>query len=104
MEDIITSIIFFTSLILIVYILAKYNYLIKKMRIENGNPSTTSKNRYLEIGSIVLFIGIGMGFASYLPLSELPEDTMYLLVNSIIFICGGLGLVAAYFIRKRGGH
>ena len=59
----------------VVFIIAKYAYLIKKAMIEKGlaNEESNSKAKYIDIGCIV--IGLGLGFivsSVFVPETEIP--------------------------------
>lgn len=104
--EIVLATLFFISCVLIIYILARYNYLIKKLAAEKGFDPIRNRGKYgfVEIGCMVLSIGIGLGICSIYTTIELPEDTFYFLVYSTLFICGGLGLFAANFTRRKLGE
>jgi hypothetical protein len=101
LENILMMITVFGSGILVIYILARYNYLVKKALAEKGITPTTLKISYPEIGSIVIGLGLGLAGSSVFTLFELAEDTMDLLVWSVILVGGGLGLFYAQKIRQR---
>ncbi len=102
-ENIILGIGIFGGFVLIVYILARYTYLIKKAMIEKGltGESTGSKYRYLDIGCIVLGVGAGLLISSIFTTMKMNEDTMDLLVWGTILIFGGIGLLIAHSIRRK---
>lgn len=100
-ESIIVSICVFGSGVLVIFIIAKYNYLLKRALAEKGIVPTTIKISYSEIACIVIGIGIGLGISSIFTIMNLSEDTMDLLIWAVILIGGGLGLFAAHFIRQR---
>ncbi|BFP41427.1 hypothetical protein L0P88_11660 [Muricauda sp. SCSIO 64092] len=105
MEETITGLGVLIMITLIVFILARYNFLIKKMRMERGDNSAFARNSYsfMDIGCIVLSFGIGLGISSIFTTLEIREDTMYLLIYATIFTCGGIGLMVAHYIRKKVG-
>ena len=72
-----------------------------KCGIASGTSS--NRNRYLEIGCIILGMGVGLGFSAIFTVLDLSEDTMDLLIYGTIMMFGGLGLVGAHYIRQRGG-
>ena len=90
-------------IITIVFIIAKYNYLIKKAMIDKGvyMQRVNSKYKYLDLGCIVFGLGIGLLVSSIFTTMTLTEDTMDLLVWGTILIFGAGGLVLAHYIRKR---
>ena len=91
------------ALVTIVFIIAKYNYLIKKAMIDKGVyiERVNNKFRYLDIGCIVFGLGIGLLVSSVFTSMSLTEDTMDLLIWGTILIFGAAGLVLAHYIRKR---
>lgn len=101
-ENIIMGIGFFGGVVLIVYILARYTFLIRRAMIEKGmfNPPSNS-NRYLDWGCIILALGAGLLVSSIYTTLDLTEDAMDLLVWGTILIFGGIGLVIAHSIRKK---
>jgi len=104
-NDLIMGLGMILGLVTITFIIAKYNYLIKKAMIERGLSSEPSngKLRYLDIGSIVLGLGLGLIISSIFTTMEMSEDTMDMLVWGTILIFGAIGLVVAHFIRRRLG-
>ena len=90
----------------IVYILARYNYLIKKAAFDRGISLQERRQRwrYLDLGCILLGLGIGLAVSSIFTFFDLKEDTMDLLVWATILIFGSLGMLATHFIRKILGH
>lgn len=106
LENVIMGVSVFGSAVLVVYILARYNYLIKKVIAENGGSPGAGKRRfsYMDVGCIVLSLGIGLGVSSIFTTMDLAEDTMDLLIYSTILVCGGLGLMLAHFIRRKFGN
>ncbi|WP_298513706.1 DUF6249 domain-containing protein [uncultured Kordia sp.] len=101
--DILVMTSFVIGIVLIVFILARYNYLIKKAMIERGLTQGLSdaKTRYIDVGCLVLGLGIGMLVSSFFTQLDLDEGTMELIVWGIILIFGGLGVIGAHFLRKR---
>ncbi|MBK6265639.1 hypothetical protein JKA74_11370 [Marivirga sp. S37H4] len=92
-----------TCVVLIVFVLSKYNYLIKKELIQKGEAFQLPKNKfkYLELGCVILGLGVGLGFSSIFTTMNLTEDTMDLLVWATILVFGGVGLVGAHYIRRK---
>ncbi|NHF59390.1 hypothetical protein FK220_008570 [Flavobacteriaceae bacterium TP-CH-4] len=89
--------------ILMVFIITRYSYLVKKAMIERGVVLNQNNDRfkYLDIGCIAFGLGIGLVASSIFTTMELTEDTMDLLIWGTILIFGAGGLVLAHFIRKR---
>lgn len=91
------------AVLLMVLIIARYTYLIKRTMIEKGVyvEHKNTKFKYLDVGCIVFGLGIGLLVSSIFTTLDLLEDTMDLLVWGTILIFGAAGLVVAHFIRKR---
>jgi len=100
-ENIIVSISVFGSGVLVIFIIAKYNFLLKRALAEKGIIPNTIKISYSEIACIVIGIGIGIGTSSVFTLVNLSKDATDLLTWAVILIGGGLGLFAAHFIRQK---
>lgn len=93
------------GIVVIVFIIAKYTYLVKKAMIDRGltHEPSNGKLRYLDIGSIVLSLGIGLIVSSVFTTMDLSEDMMDMLIWGTILIFGAIGLVVAHFIRRKLG-
>lgn len=104
-QDIVMGLGMVTGVVVIVFIIAKYTYLVKKAMIDRGITSEPAKrtSNYLDIASIVLGLGVGLIVSSIFTTMNLPEDTMDLLVWGTILIFGSLGLVVAHFTRRKLG-
>ncbi|RXG12865.1 hypothetical protein DSM03_10810 [Leeuwenhoekiella aestuarii] len=91
------------GVVAIVYIIARYTYLIKKAMIEKGlaNPESSKKMQYLDIGCIVLSLGLGIMVSTFFTTMELTEDAADLLIWGTILVFGAIGLLAAHWLRKR---
>src|SRR5882762_5047321 len=100
-ENIIVSICVFGSGALVIFIIARYNYLLKKALADRGIVPNKIKISYSEIACIVIGIALGIGVSSAFTVIDLSEDTMDLLVWSVILIGGGLGLFAAQVVRQK---
>ncbi len=92
-----------TGAVLIVFIIAKYTYQLKKLMIEKGLvPASENRNlRFVDAGCIVIGLGVGLLVSSIFTTMKISEDTMDLLVWGTISIFGGLSLIVAHFIRKK---
>ncbi|WP_422860740.1 hypothetical protein ACOKFD_07875 [Flagellimonas sp. S174] len=104
-QDLIMGLGMMVGLVTIVFILAKYTYLVKKAMMDRGLTSKTpyGKFRYLDIGCIVLGLGVGLMVSSIFTTMDLSEDTMDLLVWGTILIFGSIGLVLAHYTRRKLG-
>lgn len=91
------------GVVTVVYIIARYSYLIKKAMIEKGlvNPNTSNRMQYLDIGCTLLSLGLGLMVSTIFTTMELTEDTADLLVWGTILIFGAIGLLVAHWLRKR---
>lgn len=101
LEAVVISISIFGSAVLIIFILAKYNYLIKKAYAEKGMQGSGNRVNYKEIACIVIGIAVGLGVSSVFTIMQLPEETMELLIYATILLGGGAGLFAAHNSRKK---
>ena len=90
-----------TGVVIVVFIIAKYTYLIKKAMIEKGLATSSNSKRmqYIDIGCIVGGLGVGLMISTIFTTMELSEDSTDLLVWGTILICGAIGLVVAHFLR-----
>ena len=105
-ENIVMAIAVFGSAVLVVFILARYHYLIKKAIAENGGMAAGPASRisYLELGCVVLSLGVGLAVSSLFTEMQLSEDTMDLLVwGTIVGFTGG-GLMLAQLVRNRANE
>lgn len=103
LDNLIMTLGVFGSATFVIFILAKYNYLIKKAMVEKGMHPDTRKARFtfLDWGCIILSLGVGLGISSIFTTLHLSEDTTDLLVYSTLCVSGGLGLMIAHSLRKR---
>lgn len=103
LESIVSVVALSGSVVLIIFILSRHYYLVKKVIAENGFNPNDKKRKYnfLDIGCIVLSLGIGLGISSIYTTWRLSENTFYFLVYATIFICGGIGLIVSHFIRRK---
>lgn len=97
------SLVLVSGTVLIVFIIAKYTYLIKKAMIEKGlaTEKNSHKLKYLDIGCITIGLGIGLLVSSIFTSMNISEDMMDLLVWGTISIFGGISLIVAHFIRSK---
>lgn len=91
------------GVVVVVFIISKYTYLIKKAMIEKGmmNQPNHNKTTLTDIGCIVLGLGVGFMVSSLFTEMNLSEDTTDLLVWGTISIFGGFSLILAHFLRRR---
>ena len=95
----------FGSATLVIFILARYNYLIKKAYAEHGIDSPVASRISLrDMACLLLSLGLGLGIASVFTTLSLSEDTIDMLVYATLLICGGSGLFLAHYLRKRFDH
>ncbi|NRB62011.1 MAG: hypothetical protein HRU40_03095 [Saprospiraceae bacterium] len=92
-----------TGAILVVYIISKYTYLIKKAMIEKGllTQQSNQKVKYIDIGCIVIGLSVGLLVSSVFTTMNISEDTMDLLVWGTISFFGGIGLIIAHYLRRK---
>lgn len=103
LTELVGGLIIISGMVGIVYIIAHYTFLIRRMMLEKGlEPSPFfSKNRFIEVACLLFFVGIGSLISSYYTTLNLKEDTADLLIGGTILIVGSLGPLVAYLIRKR---
>jgi len=102
LEDIVMVVAPLGAAILIIFIITKYNYLAKKAIIDKGgDPASRSKYRYLDVGCIIISIGLGLAVSSLISMLNLPPKTLNLLTYATLLVFGGLGLILAHFIRNK---
>lgn len=91
-----------TAVVVVVFIIARYTFLIKKLMIEKGQypDHGNGKFKYLDVGCIVLGLGLGLVISAAYTAWDLSEDALDLLVWGTILIFGAVGLIVAHFIRK----
>ncbi len=104
-QDAIGAIVLMAGLVVVIYIIARYTYLVKKAMIESGHvPShQTKKMVYIDLGCIVGGLGFGLLFSSIFSAMGLDENTTDLLVWGTILIFGALGMVLAHILRRKFG-
>jgi len=95
----------FSMLVLIVYFFSRYQYLIKKAMIEKGMDfnfgASKKKFKALESGFAVVGVGFGLIISSFFQSTTFPTDTKDLLTFALPLFFGGIGLVSAFFIRRK---
>lgn len=103
--DVIGAVVLMSGVVVIIFIIARYTYLVKKSMIENGVPSSNKakKTRLLDFGCISGGLGFGLMVSSIFSAIDLDENTTDLLVWGTILIFGAMGLILAYFLRSKLG-
>lgn len=103
MQEALGGLFLMAGVVTVVYIIARYSYLIKKAMIEKGlvNPETSKKMQYIDIGCILLSLGLGLVVSTIFTTMDLTEDTADLLIWGTILVFGAIGLLAAHWLRKR---
>ena len=93
----------FAMIGLIVYFVSKFSYQTKKAILDKGGNAEDFKKKYrlLDFGLLIVGFGIGLSLAVIPQTSNLAEEAKDLLVGACIFIFGGLGLLTAFFIRRK---
>lgn len=103
LAEISITIAFFALIVLVVYFITKYNYQVKKAILDKGGSIEKVKRKapFLESGLTIIGIGLGLAIAVIPQTSQLPGDSKDLLTGACILLCGGGGLVSAFFIREK---
>ncbi len=88
--------------VLIVYFIARYTYLIKRMLAEKGMLEKRSESRIskVDVAYVTAGIGIGLMISAGISTLDLPENTLDLLAWGVVLISGAVGLVAAEKRKK----
>ncbi|UBZ15167.1 hypothetical protein LDL77_05480 [Flagellimonas marinaquae] len=104
-QDALGALVLMSGLVVIVYIIARYTYLVKKAMIENGLAIPTKSKRlmFIDMGCILGGIGLGLLVSSMFSVMDLDENTTDLLVWGTILIFGAVGMVLAQFLRNKFG-
>ena len=103
LEDIFIPLAFFASVVLIVFFTVKYSHKTKMAILEKGGSLDTTKKKlpFLEIGLILLGIGLGLIISFILQSFNLAKESKDLLTGACVLLFGGAGLVSAFFIRRK---
>ena len=101
-EETLGGLIIIAGAVLIVYFIARYTYLIKKMLAEKGMLQPKSENSISKIDVAYTIVGVGVGLLISAALStlSLSENTMDLLGWGVVLIFGAIGLIVAQKQRK----
>ncbi|TYP74405.1 DUF6249 domain-containing protein [Aquimarina intermedia] len=105
-QEVIFGIAFFALITTVIFIIARYTYLIRKAMAESGlqAPKTLTKSRLMHIGGILIGLGLGLMVSSVFTLWELNEDTADLLIWGTIVLFGGFGLIGAHLLDEKFGR
>jgi hypothetical protein len=109
MEEIFVAAIVFGTLFGIVYLFFSTRHKERLALIEKGadaslfnTGSTPTKNGWLKlllnIGLMGIGIGLGIFLGGLMSMNGMEEDMAY---PSMIFVCGGLGLVIGFFLTRK---
>ena len=107
MEEVLIPLIVFGTLFGILYVYFTTRNKERLALIEKGADASlfntgAAKNGFfkvlLSIGSLAIGIGIGVLFGSLLDMNGMQEETAF---TSMIFICGGIGLIAGFFLTRK---
>ena len=87
--------------VLIVYFIARFTYLTKRMLAEKNmlRKDGTHIDK-LDVAWVIIGLGVGLLIAAGFSLLELKEDTMDLLSWGVILISGACGLIIAAKRRR----
>lgn len=91
-----------TGAVLIVYFIAKYTYLTKKMLAEKGmlGYKSTGLNK-LDVAYVSIGVGLGLFLAAGLSKLGIDPETLDMLKWGVVLISGAAGLILAS--RKKQG-
>ncbi|NDV16022.1 hypothetical protein GO009_08295 [Muricauda sp. TY007] len=102
-QDALGALLLMGGIVAVVFIVVRYTYLLKKAMIEKGlKPSQTgNKMQYVDIGCIVLGLGVGLIASTIFTTMDLSEDTADLFIWGTILVFGAGGLLLAHWLRKK---
>ncbi len=105
-QEVIFGIAFFAFITTVIFIIARYTYLIRRTMAENGLKPTKAlrKARPFHIGGILIGLGLGLIASSVFTLMELSENTADLLIWGTIVLFGGFGLIVAHLLEEKFGR
>ena len=108
MEDVLIPLIVFGSMFAVVYVFLTTRNKERLALIEKGadaklfksGPSNSNVSGIvvINIASLAIGIGIGVLLGSLLEMSGMDEDIAF---PAMIFICGGIGLLAGFFASRK---
>ena len=108
--DLIESVIntggFFATLTLAVFFVARYQYRVKRMIVEQGGDpyASRSRTRYLEYAAIVAGVALGIVVAALVSESGLAQSLREYLGFGAVLLGAAAGLVGAHYIKGRLGE
>jgi hypothetical protein len=104
LTGILVPLMFWATVVLVVYFTAKYKYQTKKeMLARGGNIEFTKKPfPFLEIASTIVGLGIGLGVALTILLqsSDFVGSPKTLLILSFALFFSGIGMISGYFLKR----
>lgn len=108
MEDVLVPLIVFGTLFAILYVFLSTRNKERMALIEKGADAKLfktgpSSNNYtgiviINIASLSIGIGVGVLLANLLEMGGMDDDVAY---PAMIFICGGIGLLAGFFGSRK---
>ena len=108
MEDVLIPLIVFGTIFAVLYVYFTTRNKERLALIEKGADASlfktagSSKNTFgiavLNIALLAIGIGVGVLLGNLLEISGMDDDVAY---PAMIFICGGLGLVAGFFASRK---
>lgn len=102
-EDVLMALVLITGAVIVVFIIAKYNYLVKNAMIEKGlvSQAGSKKMKYIDLGCILGGLGIGLMMSTIYRELGLTGDTADLLAFGTVLIWGAAGLFTANYFRRK---
>lgn len=96
-NELVGGLILMSGFVAIVYFIARYTFLIKKMLIEKGitKEGTGQSITKQDVAYVLAGLGVGLLITAGLSLLELSENTMDLLGWGTVLICSSIGLLVA---------
>ena len=108
MEEVLIPLIVFGSMFAVVYVFLTTRNKERLALIEKGadaklfksgpNNGNVSGIIIINIASLAIGIGVGVLLASLLEMNGVDDDVAY---PAMIFICGGIGLLAGFFASRK---
>ena len=107
MQDAVVTLIVFGTFFAMLYVFLSTRNKERLALIEKGADATLFKSGpgknvfvvvILNIALLAIGIGIGVLLASFLEMSGMKDEVAY---PAMIFVCGGLGLLAGFFASRK---